>query len=126
LSHPWWTDTKGDDQTLELIFEGISWGGLDLDLVSSDYDEALEDFSVREVQDISWAQPDIHSIFCSDPMSAPSALYAKLETFLRKEEAFRTVADFLNGGDSLAKFTAIASSSSYLVARGPEIIRQLV
>jgi hypothetical protein len=126
--HPWWKrdPQPGEESTLELIFEGISWGTLDLTLSAAEWDEVLEDFRVQPLVDVDWAQPDARSIFCYAPLPDPFRLYAALHEWLRDRDAFKTAADFLNSGDDITRFAEITATQSYLVAKGPEIITQIL
>jgi hypothetical protein len=134
---PWW-ETKAPkydaEGSIEFIFEDVSRGHLDLHLVGAiERYEALESFGVRSVDNIDWAQPSVHSIYCSAPTPDPLELYARLQDHLEEQGAFMRAAEFLNMGTgnqsehfSFGRFRAIASSRSYLVGRGPESIRRVV
>jgi len=130
--YPWWKPRAdfSDDGQLEIRFEGLSDGYLDVTLASGDEDdlEALEGFALRSLENIDWAQPCIHAIYCSGPLQNPLAIYAVVNDYLVDVEAFKTPDDFLNFNfdGKLSSFAETGASNSFLVARAPESVRQII
>ncbi|MDO8289046.1 MAG: hypothetical protein Q7T44_07490 [Parvibaculum sp.] len=129
--YPWWMASPdlSERQSLELIFEGVTQGTLDLEDLSPDEfvgDEALEDFDVCSLAALDWAQPNIHSIFCSSPLSNPMQLYMLLHDYLEDAGSFRKPAAFLNGGARLSSFAQITSARSFKIAECPQSVCDLI
>jgi hypothetical protein len=130
--YPWWKShgTSADEEELELCFEGLSEGSLDLTLASGSEDdyEALETFAVRSLANVDWAQPSSHSIYCSAPLQDPLRLYTVVQDHLLDVDSFKKPSDFLNFDfdGRLNGFMAIASSSLFLVARAPQSLSQII
>lgn len=54
-------------------------------------------------------------------------LYLRVHDFLKEADSYREAEEFLNyASGRLAQFIEITSSNSFLVAQGPECIRQVV
>jgi hypothetical protein len=133
--YPWWLD-KNDPVTEEAItfdFTGVSEGSLDLaDVLHPHNNEALDRFEVCSLTDIEWALPDAFQIFCHEPLPDPVALYSKLQDYLRMARAIKGARHFLNvdsfpgRAGALSRFTQVVKSQSYLIARGPERVRQVI
>jgi hypothetical protein len=130
--YPWWKEHRAfsDGGQLELCFEGLSEGSLDVTLASGDEDdfEALEDFAVRSLEGVEWAQPSSHHIYCSAPLKDALRLYAAVHDHLVDVGSFRTPQDFLNFdfNGKLSGFLSHAGSNSFLVARAPQSISQII
>jgi hypothetical protein len=132
-SRPWWHDVNGPqhERTIQFLFEGVTRGELrNEDIgggVGADAEEALETFEIGPLSEMDWAQPNSFSIFCSGPLSDPFSLYLRMHDYLRDVCSYRRVEEFLNvASGRLAKFVEITSSNSYLVATGPDCVRQIV
>lgn len=127
---PWWhKDPKLPERAIELIFDGVDNGKVDLGcLPRSSDDDAWEIFEVRSLADIGWAQPSRFGIYCNGPLLNPFSLYRAVHDYLELENSFFRADDFLNFGWSrlLADYQKIATSDSYLLARAPEAIRALI
>lgn len=131
--YPWWRD-EADwtcEETITFTFQGVAGDGggwLDLHtLADPDHDEALELFDVSPLASHDWGQPSTFAIYGSAPLPDPLAFYTKIEDHLWRARACRDARDFLNTGSGLLSgFIGITTTTSYLVARGPESIRQLV
>src|SRR5271155_2569639 len=124
----WWrpSSTTVDERTIEFAFENIREGHIKIEDFGDD-DEALETFEITASAEVGWAQPDAFSIFCSGPLKDPLKLYLRVHDFLKEIDAYREPDEFLNyASGRLAQFIQITSSSSFLVARGPECIRKIV
>jgi hypothetical protein len=125
---PWWraSPASSDEQTIEFVFENIRQGRIETEDFG-DGDEALEFFEITALAEVDWAQPDAFSIFCSDPLKYPLKLHLRVHDFLKEADAYREPHEFLNyASGQLAQFIQTTSSSSFLVARGPECIRKIV
>jgi hypothetical protein len=128
--HPWWREDEwsGSEDQLVLVFRGVAAGRLDTEtILDFENDEALEEFEVSALDEHEWAAPSIYSVYCHAPLTDPLRLYALVEDYLRKAEAPMTARDYLNmDTGQLQRFQEITSSTSYLVARAPEAIKQIV
>ncbi len=126
----WWIGDPRSTGSIEFWFEDISDASIDMSLycaVGSDYwDEMLEEFTIESAVDLAWAQPACHSIYCSAPLRDQFSLFAAVHDYLAQVDAFHKVDDFLNMGGTVRKFIEITSSTSYLVAKGPDVIRDIV
>jgi len=125
----WWEKPYVDRQAegaISFVFDDIGVGSLLTDELNVDDDEALEDFEVKLVSEIPWAQACDWSIYCSGPISQPLILYSRVHDFLRSSGAFLTSEHFLNLAADLSRFTAMAQSNGFLVGRGPSCIRDLI
>ena len=127
----WW-DPKIDPRIegqIDLIFEEVSEGAIGVGEATNGHpygDEALEDFAVRPLSDVPWAQPASGTIYCSSALPDPFALYALLHDYLAGKRAFLNPADFLNGASSLETFRKIVTTDSYCVGSGPGVVRDLI
>lgn len=130
--YPWWKAHKdfSDESQLEIYFEGSSYGSLDVTLASGDeHDfEALEDFAVRSLEGVDWAQPNSHTIYCSGPLKDTLRLHAVVHDYLVDVGSFKKPQDFLNFDSEgrLACFQLIATFNSFLVASAPQSISQII
>jgi hypothetical protein len=131
----WWRGQDGSTTGEEVVFRfsNVSDGQLDLvDVLGPDNDEALEFFEVSSLADVEWARPGVFQIFCHGPLPDPPALYSKLQDRLRAIRSVKGARDFLNvgaipkGAGTLSRFGIVVASESYLIARGPECIRQTI
>lgn len=132
--NPWWRPGASyeDEGRITLGFEGLTEGALTV-WFDNDSSEALEDFEVRRLGGVDWAQPASHAIDCYERLPDPAALYAKLQDYLTDAGAFLNAADFLNGGGTLSRFAALTSTGPdvliggyYLLARAPEVVCRLL
>jgi hypothetical protein len=89
-------------------------------------DEALDAFELLAASDVAWAQPSDWSIFCSGPIPEPLPIYVRLDDFLQGERSFLAAGDFLNQADKLSAFIEMTGSPSFLLARGPACVRDLL
>ena len=123
----WWeqacTDCRADG-ALRCVFGGVADGTLHPGVM--DDDEALEDFAIRPITDVPWAQPADWSIYCSAALPDPMAIYVGLHDFLAREGAFYTPADFLNGAAEISRFAAITQAPGFMLGSGPECVRALL
>lgn len=126
--YPWWrSGEKLSESMLVLSFDGLSDGTLSVRVTGNNvYDEALEDFSIRSLKSIDWAQQHSHVIYCSGPLPNPAALYAKLQDYLQSRGAFRDVSDYLNEGHSLRAFSTMTANASYCLGRCSAPVFQLL
>ena len=126
--YAWWNAAVAGahEQQITLGFEGVSDGELPVCLANQFWDEALEDFSVRPLTNVGWAQPGSKSIYCSGPLADPATIYARLQTYLGEVGAFKGPGDFLNNGALLSSFAKVTSGQSYLIARGPDVVCHLL
>ena len=131
--YPWWRAKDGHegDKAIVFIFEGVTGSLLCLDDMFSKEsywaDEVLEDFSVFSVSRPSWAGPHDYSVYASGPLPEPGALFTLLEDYLWAAEATKSARDVLNmPGGLFSSFKEICTSRSYLVARGPLAIREII
>jgi hypothetical protein len=132
--HPWWRDLPHpyEEQSIELTFEGVGRGTFDVEDmggVSGDWEtgQALEAFEIRAAAEVDWAQSAFASIYCSGPLRDPLRLYMLVHDFLVRAGACCRPDAFLNlGSGELSQFVDICTSRSFLVARGPDCIRQIV
>ena len=124
----WWeqacTDRRADG-AIRFVFGGVADGTLRPSIMDDD-DEALEDFAIRPITDVPWAQPADWSIYCSAALPDPMAIYVGLHDFLAREGAFYTPADFLNGAAEISRFTAITQTPGFMLGSGPECVRALL
>jgi hypothetical protein len=127
---PWWREVADDaqEQQITLGFEGLSDGALSVCSTNHEllWDEALEDFSIRSLANVEWAQPDSCQIYCNGPLANATTIYSKLQTYLCEVGAFKETGDFLNQGQLLSRFVKLTSGRSYLLARGPDVICRLL
>lgn len=129
IGYPWWRRdaTLGSEGAIELIFEGVSGGSLDLPLTyDSDDDEQLEPFAVTPLADLAWAQPSSLSVYCSAPLTDPMRFYRLLADYLGSVGAPTTAAQYLNHGASPDRFVAFATSASYLLSTASPPITRLI
>lgn len=124
----WWKDepslTNGD---AILSFTGISSGALDIPaLLDPKDDEALGNFEVTRSDDLDWAQPATFSIYCSQPLPEPLALYDVVERWVERSGGVKAVQDFLHGSWRLCTFLTYSNTNFFMLARGPESLRPLI
>jgi hypothetical protein len=125
----WWESPYAERQAegaMSLVFYDVGGGCLFTDEFDLDDDEALEDFEVRLVSEVPWAQACDWSIYCSGPIVQPLTLYSRVHDYLHLSDAFLTPEHFLNQAADLSRFAAMAQSSGFLVGRGPCCIRDLI
>jgi hypothetical protein len=125
----WWERPYSDrsvDGRIRLIFGGLLDGSLRPDEFDFKDDEALDEFELLPASDVAWAQPSDWSIFCSGPIPEPLQIYIRLHDFLHDAGSFLTAGDFLNQADKLGAFSEMARSRSFLLARGPACVRDLL
>jgi hypothetical protein len=124
----WWRPPYGQpaSATITLVFRGLLEGALAVDEFDFEDDEALEEFEVRPIEAVGWAQASDWSIYCSGPIPSPLDVYSKLQDFLVAQGSFRGPEDFLNQAERLSAFVALAQSPGFLMARGPECVRALL
>ncbi|MGH6996674.1 MAG: hypothetical protein ACREEO_00710 [Phenylobacterium sp.] len=106
------------------MFGGVADGALRPGV--ADEDEALDDFEIRPIAEVAWAQPADWSIYCSAALPDPMAIYVGLHDFLAREGAFHTPADFLNGAAEISRFTAMTQTPGFMLGGGPECVRALL
>ena len=127
---PWWkTDGVSEEGSIEFLFEDVSEGTFDVSLLNDSRswkDEALEDFEVQPLTDVEWAQPHNHTIYCGAALREPYLIYSIVHDYLAQAGSYLRAEAFLNSAYSLRKFVEITSSSSFMLASGPEIIRRLI
>ena len=127
--YPWWLDAEADhDATgkIEFHFRNIFDGVIRPEGIDFDSDEILEDFDVSSSKQVGWTQPAAWSIYCSGPIPDPLRLYRRLNDFLSQEASFRRPDDFLNGASTISGFEQLCSERSFLLAQGPDCIRELL
>ena len=127
---PWWdASSEKKEGKIEFVFEGVSEGEIEIGVTNSNdhyFNEALEDFEIKSLNDVAWAQPNSQSVYCSSPIPRPWELYALLHDHLVKEGSFKRPADFLNSAQTFESFYKIAASNSFMVAHCPEVICKIV
>jgi len=127
---PWWTDhaDRSLDHEIEFIFGGVGEGVLEPWDFDSEFNEALEIFSVIAADDLPWTQPRGSAIYCNAPLPKPLELYLRVHDFLASHGAFRRAWQYLNCPDTerLSPFVQVTQTSSYLLGRFPPAIRNLV
>jgi len=127
---PWWTDNvdRSRDHGIEFIFRGVGDGVLEPLDFDSEFDEALEPFSVIASDDSPWAQPRGSAIYCNAPLPKPLDVYLTVHDFLASHGAFRRAWQYLNcpNREQLTPFCQITQTSSYLLGRFPPAVRNLV
>jgi hypothetical protein len=125
----WWEQPYSDrasDGRIRFVFGGLLSGNLRPDDFDFKDDEALDEFELLAASDVAWAQPCDWSVFCSGPIPEPLDIYIRLHDFLFDAQSFLMAGDFLNQGDKLATFGELARSPSFLLARGPACVRDLL
>jgi hypothetical protein len=129
---PWWRETEMGERLQEeqivLLFEGIQ-GLLDAEtLLDWEYDEALESFEVSPLSEQRWANGlTSYSTYCSERLPDPLRLYSVVADYLWEAGAPRSPRDYLNvPHGTLASFCAITATTSYLLARAPEYLHQMI
>ena len=114
--YPWWQPTPDyeDTRELEILFQGPLEGVLDVALVGP-WDEALESFSATSLEHVDWAQPGVHSIYCSSPLPNALSLYAVLKDHLIDARSYKKPEDFLNFDfdETLKGFIRNTSTNSF-------------
>lgn len=130
FGYPWWQSViSSNEGRIAFLFEGIKEGLLDADtLLDMEEDEALEVFRVSPLSNEQWATVGkSYAIYCSSPLPEPLKLYALVEDYLWNIHAPRSARDYLNvPNGSLTRFGEITKSSSFLVAKAPERLHQII
>jgi hypothetical protein len=127
---PWWADNadRSRDHAIEFIFGGVGEGVLEPLDFDSEFNEALEPFSVIASDALPWAQSRGSAIYCNAPLPRPLQVYLAVHDFLASHGTFRRAWQYLNCPDSeqLSPFVQITQANSYLLGRFPPAIRDLV
>lgn len=127
---PWWRDAaRSQEEQITFSFDGVGEGLLDPEtLLDMEEDEALEVISVSPLSQEGWADKGArYDTYCTEPLPKPMSLYAAVEDYLWSADVPRTARDYLNVPDgSLSRFCAIATTSSFLLARAPQEIHRIV
>lgn len=127
---PWWNGgaDRNRDHAIEFIFGDVGEGALEPLDFDSDYNEALEPFSVVETDTVPWAQPYGSAIYCNAPLPRPLEVHLAVHDFLTSHGAFRRAAHYLNCRDTelLTRFIRVTQSSTYLLGRFPPTLRDIV
>ncbi|MNU51152.1 hypothetical protein D3C71_401390 [compost metagenome] len=124
----WWKDrpTYSNGGAI-LSFSGISGGTLDIRaLLDLEDDEALGDFEVTRSDDLDWARPTTFSLYCSQPLPEPLAVYDIVERWVERSHGVKAVHDFLHGAARLSTFLAYSNTDFFMLATGPESLRTLL
>lgn len=130
--YPWWLASRAfaeDRRNLRLVFAGISEGALDLPLADhgpDEWDDDLDELSIKDLKDVDWAQPSVHSIYAYAPTSDPVAIYRLVSNYLSSVGAAKGPEHYLHGGDRPDRFFEIFASASYLVGQGPKPVVQII
>lgn len=124
----WWRDrptlANGD---AVLSFSGISNGKLDIPaLLDPEDDEAFGDFEVVRTDDLDWARPTTFSVYCSQPLREPLAVYDIVERWAEQSGGVKAVHDFLHGATQLSTFLASSKTNFFKLAHGPESLQPLL
>lgn len=120
----WWKAAPGYEDRAMLTFHGISSGTLNVAaLLDVENDEALEDFEIVPTQELSWALAPTFSLYCSQALSSPLAVYDVIERWVERSRGVKSVGDFLHGAVPLSRFLKDTRSNFFLLARGPEDLR---
>lgn len=123
---PWWRDVlkAGDESVIAFVFDGVTDGCLDLGIIDSEYDEALESFKIFYAEDCDWAQEYGFEIYCSAPLQDPFKLYSIVSDYVIGNRSMFGVTDYLNtgAGHYLHNFEKIVTSRSYMLARAPKVL----
>lgn len=130
LGFPWWSDEadRSRDHGIEFIFGGVGEGIIEPVDLDSEYDEALENFSVVASDSLPWAEPRGSAIYCNAPLTKPLEVYLTVHDFLASHGAFRRAWQYLNcpGDEQLKPFVLITRTRSYLLGNFPPAVRELV
>lgn len=129
--HPWWRDQVGAgadaESQITFRFSDVGKGNLDLNaLLDREENEWPEQFGIELTSALEWASPNQFGIYCSAPLPNPIAVYTAVENYISASRALRTPGDYLNGAHRLSNFLEIVASLGYLLATGPEPIRDIV
>ncbi|MFN3815195.1 hypothetical protein [Brevundimonas sp.] len=124
----WWKEqptwSNGD---AVLVFSGISSGALDGEaLLDLEDDEALGNFEVVYSDSLDWAQPATFSLYCSEPLPEPLAVYDIVERWVEQSKGIKAVPDFLHGSARLSTFLDFSNSPFFMLAHGPDSLRSLL
>ncbi len=125
----WWESPyieREDEGSMSLIFDNVGAGCLCTDEFYVDNDEALEDFELRLVSEVPWAQACDWSVYCSGPIAQPLVLFGALHDYLLSSDAFLRAEHFLNQAANLSRFAAMAQTRGFLIGQGPRCIRDLI
>lgn len=131
--YSWWRDAPMENgPAYKFFFQGVT--GEIAPILSETgpdgWDEALDNFSVQSLVDANWAQPQVYDLYCSQPLKDVLGLYVLLENYLRGVDSYFSPQQFLNCGGwekgPLASFADIGSSNSFLLARAPRAIADLL
>ena len=96
------------------------------DATAWDCDEPVH-FHVSPLSEQGWAHGRTsYGTYCSEPLPDPLRLYAVVD-YLWEAGAPRSPRDYLNAPHgTLASFCAVTKTSSYLLARAPEHLDQII
>ncbi len=127
---PWWQEELGDELhgKMKLTFSEVTTGYLDLNALVDEDNEALEEFQIKESEELPWTQDYGFAIYCSEPVDNPFSIYEIAHDWLQSNGSLFEVNDFLNFGHSglIRDFTRICQSSSFLLARAPSELANLI
>jgi hypothetical protein len=128
--YPWWRPTEQTKEgQVTFSFEGVEEGLLDAEtLLDMEEYEALEMFHVSPLSEQEWADGGTSfATYCSEPLPEPLKLYALIEDYLWRAGAPRSARDYLNvPHGSLAGFCEVTRTGSYLLARAPERLHNII
>ncbi len=124
----WWKDEPSwTNGNAILSFTGISSAALDIPaLLDPEDDEALGNFEVTRSDDLDWVQPVTFSIYCSQPLPEPLALYDVVERWVERSGGVKAVHDFLHGSRRLSTFLTYSNTNFFMLPQGPESLRPLL
>jgi len=127
--YPWWR--AGADWNEEgdavLTFTGVSSGNAGLrTLLDTEDDEFLEDFEIVPTAQLSWAQPDQCSIYCSSAVPEPIRIYEVVERYIVDTGCRRPISDLLHGAAELSRYLTFTASPPFLLVSGPQKLSEPV
>jgi hypothetical protein len=132
-AYPWWKNLPPPviERRIDFEFQEVDLGHLDVsvltDINQSQADEVLEYFSVTSNEPGDWTDPTQISIICQSALPDPLGIYARLQSYLQKEQAGLGPRDFLNcPSGKLKQFADLTNSSHYIVARAPKNIAAFI
>lgn len=127
---PWWlmNADRSRDHAIEFIFGGIGDGVVEPLDFDSEFNNALEPFSVVASEALPWAQSRGSAIYCNAALPKPLEVFLAVHDYLALHGAFRGAWRYLNCPDNeqLAPFIKITQANSYLLGRFPPALRDLV
>lgn len=127
---PWWLSNadRSHDHDIEFIFGGVGDGVIEPLDFDSEFNEALEPFSVVASEALPWAQSRGSAIYCNAALPRPLEVFLTVHDYLASHAAFRRAWQYLNCPDSeqLGPFIKITQANSYLLGRFPPAMRDLV